>query len=112
MIGKTLPQRVLTTDSSDLVKLDLKPDQVHAHDMTSVNIQEAKTHLSRYAKRVKAGETIILCERNRPIAEIRPIVAPNNKVRLGLYEGQIQISEDFNEPLPEFERDFYSSEGL
>lgn len=78
--------------------------------MTSVNIQEAKTHLSRYAKRVKAGETIILCERNRPIAEIRPIVEPNNKVHLGLYKGQIQISEDFNEALPEFEREFYSDD--
>ena len=80
--------------------------------MTSVNIQEAKTHLSRFAKRVKAGETIILCERNRPIAEIRPIVKPNNKVRLGLYKGQIHVSEDFNEPLPEFESEFYSSDGV
>ena len=53
----------------------------------------------RATGRVKAGETIILCERNRPIAEIRPIVKPNNKVRLGLYKGQIHISEDFNEPL-------------
>ena len=78
---------------------------------TSVNIQEAKTHLSRYAKRVKAGETIILCERNRPIAEIRPIVEPTKTVRLGLYKGPIQISEDFNEPLPEFEHAFYSGGG-
>lgn len=78
--------------------------------MTSVNIQEAKIHLSRYAKRVKAGETIILCERNRPIAEIRPIVQPNNQVHLGLYKGQMQISEDFNDPLPEFEREFYSDD--
>ena len=42
-------------------------------EMEKVNIQEAKTHLSRFAKKVKSGETVILCERNKPIAEIRPI---------------------------------------
>ncbi|MFW6218414.1 MAG: type II toxin-antitoxin system Phd/YefM family antitoxin, partial [Verrucomicrobiota bacterium] len=41
--------------------------------MTTININEAKTHLSRYAKQVKAGETIILCDRNKPFAEIRPL---------------------------------------
>ena len=66
----------------------------------------------RATGRVKAGETIILCERNRPIAEIRPIVKPNNKVRLGLYKGQIHISEDFNEPQPEFELEFYSGDSV
>ncbi len=44
--------------------------------MVMVNINEAKTHLSHYAKRVKAGETIILCDRNVPFAELRPISAP------------------------------------
>ncbi len=72
--------------------------------MTSINIQEAKTHLSRYAQRVKAGETLILCERNKPIAEIRPIPAEPKKVLLGLFKDQIVMAEDFNAPLPEFER--------
>ncbi len=81
--------------------------------MVSINIQHAKTHLSRYAKRVKAGETIILCERNKPIAEIRPILRTRRKVRLGLFKEQFVVPEDFNEPLPEFERDYYGqrSEG-
>jgi antitoxin (DNA-binding transcriptional repressor) of toxin-antitoxin stability system len=77
--------------------------------VVSVNIQDAKTHLSRYARRVKAGETIILCERNKPIAEIRPIPTARRKVRLGLFKGQFQVPEDFNEPLPEFERDYYDA---
>jgi prevent-host-death family protein len=38
-----------------------------------LNVDEAKTHLSRYLKRVEAGETLVLCRRNRPIAEVRPI---------------------------------------
>lgn len=78
--------------------------------MTSINIQEAKTHLSRYARRVKAGETIILCERNKPIAEIRPIAGSRQKIRLGLFKGQIEVSDDFNDPLPRFERAYYSSD--
>ena len=43
--------------------------------MLQVNIHQAKTHLSRYVKRAKAGETIILCDRNKPVAEIRPLSA-------------------------------------
>jgi len=78
--------------------------------MNSVNIQEAKTHLSRYARRVKAGETIILCERNKPIAEIRPLPKAKRKVRLGLYEGQFVVPDGFNAPLTEFEGEFYGEE--
>jgi antitoxin (DNA-binding transcriptional repressor) of toxin-antitoxin stability system len=91
--------------------LDQIADQIHGCGVTSINIQEAKTHLSRYAKRVKAGETLILCERNKPIAEIRPIAASKRKVRLGLFKDQIGIADDFNDPLPEFERVLDSGEG-
>ncbi|HXP60753.1 MAG TPA: type II toxin-antitoxin system Phd/YefM family antitoxin [Dongiaceae bacterium] len=77
--------------------------------MVSINIQHAKTHLSRYAKRVKAGETIILCERNKPIAEIRPIPLRKRRVRLGVFRGSFTVPEDFNDPLPVFERDFYAA---
>lgn len=38
--------------------------------MTRVNIHEAKTHLSRYVKRVVKGKTIVVCLRNVPVAEL------------------------------------------
>lgn len=41
--------------------------------MIKVNIHEAKTHLSRYLERLSEGERIVLCKRNVPIAEIRPL---------------------------------------
>ena len=47
--------------------------------MIRLNIHEAKTHLSKHLRRVKKGETIILCERNVPIAEIRPITQPHRR---------------------------------
>lgn len=41
--------------------------------MLQLNIHEAKTHLSRYLLALEQAETIILCKRNVPIAEIRPL---------------------------------------
>ena len=67
--------------------------------MVRININEAKTHLSRFARRVKAGETIILCDRNVPFAEMRPIPRPtrHGKRRLGQMKGQCPIGEAFFE---------------
>ncbi|MBW1730588.1 MAG: type II toxin-antitoxin system Phd/YefM family antitoxin [Deltaproteobacteria bacterium] len=69
--------------------------------MIRVNIHEAKTHLSKYLEKVAEGETIILCKRNVPVAEIRPI-SPSRKSRrpLGLAKGLFQIPKDFYETLP------------
>ena len=78
--------------------------------MTSVNIQESQTLLSRYVKRVIAGETIIPCDRNRPIAENRPIVESSSTFPSEALQRQVRISEDVDDPLPEFEREFYSGE--
>ena len=65
--------------------------------MVTINITEAKTHLSRYAKRVKAGETIILCDRNVPFAELRSIssVKKRGKRRLGQLKGQCPVGKAF-----------------
>lgn len=40
---------------------------------TTVNIHEAKTHLSRLLERVQAGETVVIARAGTPIAELRPI---------------------------------------
>ena len=70
--------------------------------MIRLNIHEAKTHLSRYLPRLEAGETIILCKRNVPIAEIKPIQKRRTKPReLGFMKGQFEVTDAFFEPLPE-----------
>ena len=70
--------------------------------MIKLNIHQAKTHLSRYLARLKAGETLVICERNTPIAEIRPLPAPSKKPRpLGLAKGMVQIHPSFFDPLPD-----------
>lgn len=45
--------------------------------MTTVNVHEAKTTLSRLLERVEAGESIIIARAGRPIAELRPLARPD-----------------------------------
>ena len=70
--------------------------------MIRLNIHEAKTHLSRYLSMIRKGETIILCKRNQPIADIRPFQSRRGLKRpIGLAKGQFAIPKEFFEPLPE-----------
>jgi antitoxin (DNA-binding transcriptional repressor) of toxin-antitoxin stability system len=70
--------------------------------MIRLNIHEAKTHLSKYLAKLEKGETIILCRRNQPIAEIRPISPKRKKPRpIGLDVGKFQVPPEFFEPLPD-----------
>lgn len=77
--------------------------------MIRLNIHEAKTHLSRYLKRLAKGEVILLCKRNVPIAEIRPIPQDRKSKRpVGLAKGQFEVSPEFFKPLPpEITASFY-----
>ena len=42
-------------------------------DPDHVNIAEAKARFSHYIRRVRNGESFILCDRNVPVAELRPL---------------------------------------
>ncbi len=67
-----------------------------------MNIHEAKTNLSKYLNSLSSGERIILCKRNVPIAEIRPIEPPPTDSRpIGLAKGEFEVSDSFFEPLPD-----------
>jgi antitoxin (DNA-binding transcriptional repressor) of toxin-antitoxin stability system len=69
--------------------------------MIKLNVHEAKTHLSRHLARVAKGESILLCKRNVPVAEIRPISPGRKKKRpIGLAKGTFRIPPEFFEPLP------------
>lgn len=76
--------------------------------MANVNLYEFKSHFSEYARRVKEGETVILCERNVPIAELRPISKANREPRPapGLFRDEISVGDEFFAADAEIERDF------
>lgn len=70
--------------------------------MLKLNIHDAKTHLSHYLNNLEKEGVIVLCKRNTPIAEIRPIQSLVSKPRaIGLAKGLFQTPESFFEPLPE-----------
>jgi len=69
---------------------------------SKVNVADFKAHVSTYLRRVAAGETVIVCRRNVPVAELRPVEqpAPNKRVFRDLYPGW-EIPDSFFEPLPD-----------
>jgi prevent-host-death family protein len=70
--------------------------------MIKLNIHEAKTHLSHYLDEVQKGEKILLCKRNHPIAEIRPIPSRQRDRRpIGLAKGKFHVPDTFFEELPD-----------
>jgi len=64
---------------------------------TTVNVDQAKTHLSKLLERVMQGEQIIIAKAGQPIVEAPPRRVPGNDA------GQVTIAPDFDAPLPEFE---------
>lgn len=70
--------------------------------MKKINVHEAKTHFSRYLEEVEHGETIVLCRRNQPVAEIRPLPFRETKPRsIGLAKGKFTVPASFFDELPE-----------
>jgi antitoxin (DNA-binding transcriptional repressor) of toxin-antitoxin stability system len=69
--------------------------------MLRLNIEQAKMHLSKYLARAeKTGDTILLCRRNQPIAEIHLLPKKRKTPRpFGLAKGK--ILPGFFDPLPD-----------
>ncbi len=75
---------------------------VHHQMVIRLNVHEAKTQLSRCLSRLAEGDTIILCKRNIPIAEIRPLKpARTERRRIGLAKGRFEVPPEFFDPLPD-----------
>lgn len=69
--------------------------------MKSVNIHQAKTHLSALLARVESGEEVLIAKAGRPIARLVPVQTPAQR-ELGWDSGlKFRIAEDFDEYLPE-----------
>lgn len=70
--------------------------------MIMVNVHEAKANLSEYLDAVERGERVVICRRNRPVAELRPSPADRREPRpIGLDRGRVTVSPSFFDPLPE-----------
>ena len=64
------------------------------------NIVEAKTFLSKLIKEALSGKTVLIGKRSEPLVKLT--VYNPKKRKLGLYDNQGWIADDFNAPLEEF----------
>lgn len=66
--------------------------------MQTVNIHEAKTHLSRLVDQAAKGEPFIIAKAGRPLVKVMPLDAPTagQVRRLGFLAGEIAVPDDFD----------------
>jgi prevent-host-death family protein len=70
--------------------------------MPSVNIHEAKTHLSRLIEQAERGEVVVIARAGKPVAKLVPFSdADMEPRRPGSMRGLITIRDDFDDPLPD-----------
>ena len=68
--------------------------------MTTVNVHEAKTQLSRLLARVAGGEEIVIARAGKPVARLLPVQGKGTRRTPGSLRGRIKLSERFDEALP------------
>ena len=66
--------------------------------MRTVNMHEAKTHLSRLVKAAAEGEPFVIARAGKPVVKVTAVDAPDagSGRRLGFLTGQIRVPDDFD----------------
>ena len=66
--------------------------------METVNIHEAKTHLSRLVERAAKGEPFVIAKAGKPLVKVVPLDATeaSQRRRLGFMAGKITVPDDFD----------------
>jgi prevent-host-death family protein len=66
--------------------------------MKTVNIHEAKTHLSRLIELASRGEPFVIARAGKPLVKVMGLDAPeaSRMKRLGFMAGAITIPDDFD----------------
>lgn len=67
--------------------------------MQTINIHEAKTHLSRLVDQAAKGESFVIAKAGKPLVKVVPLSAPDagQVKRTGFLEGHISVPDDFNQ---------------
>ncbi len=70
--------------------------------MATISIQEIQRDPASFLRRVEARETLIVIRDERSLAEIKPLPTRSCEPRpFGLCAGELNVSDDFDAPLPE-----------
>lgn len=76
------------------------PEEVYMATMT-VSVQDMQHRLKELLSLVSNGNTIIIEKNKRPFARVEGIDMTPKKRIAGLNRGEIQVSDDFDSPLPD-----------
>lgn len=80
--------------------------------MKTVNIQEAKTHLSRLVELAANGETVVIGKAGTPVAQITAWQPQSHPRQGGGWRGLVRVSEDFDATDPEIEALFHGDSDI
>jgi len=69
--------------------------------MRTVNIHEAKTHLSKLVEDVREGSEIVIAKAGKPVARLVPVRRTRKRRRLGVLAGKFSVPPHFDAPLPD-----------
>jgi prevent-host-death family protein len=79
--------------------------------MRTVNIHEAKTHLSRLVDAAAKGEPFIIAKAGKPVVKVVAIDAPAAPKRFDFMRGQFTVPDDFDTMYQEeIEKVFYGDD--
>ena len=68
-------------------------------NIQTVNIHEAKTHLSRLVERAAKGEPFVIAKAGKPMVKVMSLDTPvaGQVRRLGFMAGQLAVPDDFDQ---------------
>ncbi|MBV9242610.1 MAG: type II toxin-antitoxin system Phd/YefM family antitoxin [Acidobacteria bacterium] len=67
-----------------------------------VSVYEAKSKLSQMINKALEGEEVVITRNGKDVVTLSPI-QKKKRDWIGMWEGQVKIRDDFDDPLPEFE---------
>jgi len=70
--------------------------------MSTISVEDLERDPAAFLRRVEAGESFVVVNGERPLAEVRAVLTPPAQPRpFGLSAGRFTIPTDFDRPLPD-----------
>ncbi|MDE2573392.1 MAG: type II toxin-antitoxin system Phd/YefM family antitoxin [bacterium] len=70
--------------------------------MKTVNLYEAKTHLSALVGEALSGEDVVLARHGKPLVRLVPVAQAKPSDAFGMDRGLVEIAADFDETPADF----------
>ncbi|OIO53654.1 MAG: type II toxin-antitoxin system prevent-host-death family antitoxin [Alphaproteobacteria bacterium CG_4_10_14_0_2_um_filter_63_37] len=74
--------------------------------MSTVNMHEAKTHLSSLVEQALAGQEVVIAKAGKPLVRLVPVAQEGESRKPGRFKGQIKLADDFDATPEEVIRTF------